>query len=748
MADWSDEDYDLATVDWDAVEKQHVKHSVILSTGIEKPQAHTAQLPSHPQPPLPVRNIFMDARTTHRAGPADQFPHNSTRQQEVPQVYVPPTAFHPQPQPVICTIFATLQLGVGQRIEINMGWHAAAHAALKSLPSGEWEPKRRCWTFPIQQHDLIVDTLKAVQGVRMRVEPLAGIASSVLAAGTRVVNDSSRYCHIPTSLEEQLMAFQREGVKFGLEHGGRVLIGDEMGLGKTVQALALLAAYRDEWPALIITPSSLREQWADALHRWLGITEDLIHVVHNGKDASHVPSGAQFLIVSYNFVPKMEVVLQRFTGCVVLDESHYIKDNSAQRTKATVPVVKRCRRAFLLTGTPALNRPKEIFTQLSALLPDAKLKMKDFGERYCQGNRFDKYGGASNLEELHALLRGTVMVRRLKAQVLSQLPRKRRQQVFLTLDNDSKKELAVLSNQLEGVKQALAQLTKMNEASSGAVSLGGGRMEENKVIMELYRRTAELKTRAVQDYIQTLLDAGQKFLVFAHHTVLMDAIEHTCNRHRGCKFIRIDGKTPPESRQRLVNSFQENEDVKVAILSIRAAGVGITLTAASTVVFAEMTWTPGELHQAEDRVHRIGQASAVNVYFLHVRNSIDEIIWQSIQNKLENLGQTLDGEEKSMEVNGVRFMPEHGQASLDGFLHVPPPPSAQRPPQPAGPGSMIYQEATHAAVQEKQQDRHAENEIKFQQTSIQRYLPGTVGGQALHQSNQPLSIGIKRPFGA
>jgi len=515
----------------------------------------------------------------------------------------------------------------------------------------------------------------SIPNIIVNIEPLSTTASSVISASSSMPDDSARYCHIPTDLEEQLMEFQREGVKFALKHGGRVLIGDEMGLGKTVQAIALLAAYKDEWPALIVTPSSLREQWADALHRWLGVTEDRIHVVHSGKDVATVPSNSsgggcrlQFLIVSYNFVPKMEAVLQDFTGCVVLDEAHYIKDGSAQRTKATLPVLKRAKRTFLLTGTPALNRPKEIFTQLSGLLPEAKLKMRDFGERYCQGNRFDKYGGASNLEELHSVLRGTVMVRRLKSQVLSQLPRKRRQQVFLTLDNDAKKELAGLSKQLDGVKQAMAQLARQSEASHGAVSVGGGKMEENKVIMELYHKTGELKAKAVQDYIQTLLDAGQKFLIFAHHTSLLDAIEFTCNRHKGCKFIRIDGKTPSENRQRLVNSFQQNEDVKVAILSIRAAGVGLTLTAASTVVFAEMTWTPGEIHQAEDRVHRIGQASAVNIYFLHVRNSIDEIIWQNLQNKLENLGQTLDGADQSMEVSGVRFMPERGQVSLDGFM--------------------------------------------------------------------------------
>lgn len=156
------------------------------------------------------------------------------------------------------------------------------------------------------------------------------------------------------------------------------------------------------------------------------------------------------------------------------------------------------------------------------------------------------------------------------------------------------------------------------------------------------------------------------------------------------RYIRIDGATPPTVRSGLVESFQKNEDVRVAILSIRAAGVGLTLTAASTVVFAEMTWTPGEIIQAEgvsetllpikvpnnmtalvyvidkhlccpaDRAHRIGQLNSVNVYFLHVKNSIDDIIWSSIQNKLEKLGQTLDGIDQTLELCQSRVMPEKG----------------------------------------------------------------------------------------
>ena len=303
-------------------------------------------------------------------------------------------------------------------------------------------------------------------------------------------------------------------------------------------------------------------------------------------------------------------VLQDLAGrynVVIVDESHYIKDSTAKRTKAALPILKTAKRCFLLTGTPALNRPKEVYTQLAALVPDAKIKMKDFGERYCVGNRFDRYGGSQNLDELHAMLRGSVMVRRLKSEVLKQLPKKRRQQVFLSLDTEARRELSGLQKQLEGVKQVVAQLAAVNAASGGAVSIGAGRMDENRAIMEMYRRTAELKAKAVQEYVEMLLDAGQKFLIFAHHKELMDAIEHTCNRRKSGRkvHIRIDGSTPATDRSRLVNSFQDDDDMRVAILSIKAAGVGLTLTAASTVVFAEMTWTPGEIIQAEGKINII-----------------------------------------------------------------------------------------------------------------------------------------------
>lgn len=527
---------------------------------------------------------------------------------------------------------------------------------------GSWDSEKNGWLLPFSEYDQLMKCA-AKQG--LSVQPLHVVAKSVMKQVGLSKDDTMRYGYIPTSLEEKLMEFQREGVKFVLRHGGRALLGDEMGLGKTVQALAVLSAYKDEWPVLIVCPSSLRESWSSSIQEWLGVPENKIRVIHSGKDAEQTRIGSfEFLVISYNFLDKMK--LEGKFNLVIVDESHYLKDPSAKRTKAAMPILRESKRCLLLTGTPALNRPKEIFTQLACLVPRANLKMKDFGERYCSGNRFDKYGGAKNLEELYSLLRSSIMIRRLKADVLAELPRKRRQQVFLGLDGPSKKKLDALQQQLQESRAAIHHLVAQSAAAKkNHVHVSA---EQKSVIMEVYKKTADLKVKFIQEYVDTLLHGGEKFLIFAHHTCLLDAIEHSCNRKKDCKYIRIDGNTPSHSRANLVDSFQNDDSVRVAILSIRAAGVGLTLTAASTVVFAEMTWTPGEIIQAEDRAHRIGQAASVNVYFLHIKNSIDDVIWNSIQSKLENLGQTLDGIDQNLSVSQTRTLPEKGQTQILSFL--------------------------------------------------------------------------------
>ncbi|KAJ7299854.1 hypothetical protein O6H91_Y133800 [Diphasiastrum complanatum] len=317
-----------------------------------------------------------------------------------------------------------------------------------------------------------------------------------------------------------------------------------------------------------------------------------------------------------------------------------MKNGQAKRTIACVPLIQKAKYAVLLTGTPALSRPMELFKQLQALQPSVYQNLHEFGKRYCTGGVFGMYQGASNHEELHALLKSTIMIRRLKREVLSELPQKRRQQVFLSLDKDGVKQMRALFVELEDVRR---RSCNCNEAEM-AEKL---KYAEKQLISKIYTESGKVKLPVVQEYLTTILEKKK------------------------VGYIRIDGATPAISRHTLATKFQDDQKIQVALLGIRAAGVGLTLTAASTVIFAEMSWTPGDLVQAEDRAHRIGQESAVNVHYLHAHDTVDDLIWDSVQNKLENLGQVLDGKEDNLNASAAPLQSQallHRQGTLDTFI--------------------------------------------------------------------------------
>lgn len=338
-----------------------------------------------------------------------------------------------------------------------------------------------------------------------------------------------------------------------------------------------------------------------------------------------------------------------------------MKNAQAKRTSASLPVLQKAQYTILLSGTPALSRPIELFKQLEALYPDVYRNVHEYGNRYCKGGVFGMYQGASNHEELHNLMKATVLIRRLKKDVLSELPVKRRQQVFLDLDEKDMKQINALFRELEVVKSKIKASKSKEEAESLKFS-------EKNLINKIYTDSAQAKIPAVLDYLGTVVEAGCKFLIFAHHQPMIDSIfQFLVKKKVGC--IRIDGSTPSSSRQAFVTDFQEKDTIKAAVLSIKAGGVGLTLTAASTVIFAELSWTPGDLIQAEDRVHRIGQVSSVNIHYLLANDTVDDIIWDVVQSKLENLGQMLDGHENTLEVSvsQPRSSPSK-QRTIDSFM--------------------------------------------------------------------------------
>ncbi|XP_068263500.1 DNA annealing helicase and endonuclease ZRANB3 isoform X1 [Nyctibius grandis] len=462
-------------------------------------------------------------------------------------------------------------------------------------------------------------------------------------------NVDAKLSFLPERLRKKLLPFQEKGIIFALQRSGRCMIADEMGLGKTIQAIAISYYYKNEWPLLIVVPSSLRYPWVDEMEKWIPeLSPDDISIIQNKTDTGRI-STSKVTILGYGLLTSdaqtlVDTLYRQNFKVVVIDESHYMKSRNATRSKILLPIVQKAVRAILLTGTPALGRPEELFMQIEALFPRRFGTWSQYAKKYCNA-RVRFFGkrtqwdcrGASNLEELHQLL-SEIMIRRLKNDVLTQLPPKVRQRIPFDLPQAAAKNLNTTFAEWEKLMRNLN-----SDATESHFS------QVMNLITRMYKETAIAKAGAVKDYIKMLLENDKlKFLVFAHHLSMLQACTEAVIENK-VRYIRIDGSVPSAERIHLVNQFQKDPDTRVAILSIQAAGQGLTFTAATHVVFAELYWDPGHIKQAEDRAHRIGQCSSVNIHFLIAKGTMDTLMWAMLNRKAKVTGSTLNGRKEKMQ---------------------------------------------------------------------------------------------------
>lgn len=427
-----------------------------------------------------------------------------------------------------------------------------------------------------------------------------------------------------------LMPFQKAGLEFAEATGGNCLIADQMGLGKTIQALSYLALHPDMRPAVIVCPASLKLNWQREAEAWLE-TDDQIEVINGGKVHE---LDADIVIINYDILKKWLPELQRIEPHVmILDESHSVKNPKAARSKAAKELAAVVPHKILLTGTPVLNRPAELWNQLQVIDPFSYPDKRFFQwhKRYTDAtkNRFGwDFSGASNLEELAASLK-TVMIRRTKDQVLTELPSKRRSTVLIPIDNRKEYDRAD--------KEFVAWMTEQNGAEAAERA---SHVEQLAKIEYLRQIAVKGKMKQVKDWIRNFLGSGEKLVVFATHK---ETIETLMSEFSECA-VKIDGSVSSENRQAAVDAFQNDPETRLFVGNIQAAGVGITLTAASDVVFLELGWTPALHDQAEDRCHRIGQKNAVNIYYLMAERTIDASIAAMLESKREVIDQITEDE--------------------------------------------------------------------------------------------------------
>jgi SNF2 family DNA or RNA helicase len=437
----------------------------------------------------------------------------------------------------------------------------------------------------------------------------------------KVEIDYEKYNHRPP------LGHQKEAIE-KLVGSTRFILADDMGLGKTTTTIisALETGYKK---ILIICPASLKINWMREIENYT----DRSVFIAEGKQFS---TEHDFVIVNYDIIKNFHdpkdlensgIVKGNFE-LVIIDEAHYIQNPQAQRTKVINSFAKKTKRLWLLTGTPMTSRPMNYYNLLNLIESPVAQNWMAYAIRYCAGYQF-KVGnkkiwnvqGASNLEELRDRTSKQVL-RRLKENVLD-LPDKIITPVYLRLKSKEYESLMGeyfdwYDNRKEESQSLTIQFTKL--------------MKVRQVIAtEKIKQTIEL--------CENILEQGKKVIIFTNFTQDLQTIY----QHFGKKAVYLDGSCSKIHRQNAVDEFQTNEKISVFVGNLKAAGVGITLTAAEAVIMNDLSFVPSDHSQAEDRAYRYGQKSNVSVYYPIFENTIEGIIYDILQNK-KNVFETVMGD--------------------------------------------------------------------------------------------------------
>lgn len=434
-----------------------------------------------------------------------------------------------------------------------------------------------------------------------------------------------------TSLKHNLRVepyeYQKEGIRFGLDRH-RLLIGDEPGLGKTLQSIGIVDT-ASAYPCLVICPSSLKINWQREFEKF---TDKKALVLDNASRTSwpYFLGMGMFhvAIVNYESLKKFfvwdikggktftlkDVVFNRDINVfrsVIMDESHRLKDPTAQQTMFTRGIVEGKEWRILLSGTPVVNHAQDLVSQLAIM---GRL-LSDFGGR---GKFLAQYGENENLSELSDKLYDTCMIRREKAKVLTELPDKQRTDLYVEISNREEYDLAAAD--------LAAYLREYTECTDREIRRKM-RMEALVKFMTLRSLASKGKVKQATDFIKNFLANGKPLIVFCSLKEIVKALQKQFP-----DAVRVTGDDNTAEKQAAVDAFQSGE-AQLIICSIKAAGVGLTLTASSNVAFVEFPWTYADCCQCEDRAHRIGQKNNVNCYYLIGRSTIDPVLYNIIHKK-------------------------------------------------------------------------------------------------------------------
>jgi SWI/SNF-related matrix-associated actin-dependent regulator of chromatin subfamily A-like protein 1 len=460
---------------------------------------------------------------------------------------------------------------------------------------------------------------------------------------------------IPMKTKKALFNYQKMGIKKCIENKGKLFQADEMGLGKTVQTISTICYFNKKnnlKKILIVVPSFLRENWRNELHQWSDFEENEIQVFYKTKQELNIEN--KIFIISYDLLNrKMEdfKVIKDEIDFVVVDESHYLKNMKSKRFTSVKAIIKNVKHCMLLTGTPIVNRPNELFAQLNLLKPDVFTDYYEFCDRYCNGHKgafgYDD-NGSSCQRELNYFL-NNLMVRRLKKDVLTELPEKHRATV--NVESKNIKILSEINKNILRIKQLSKELSLIEEDANSKQKYDF--FVRNKLISDTVRLTCAAKLQvSVEHLLHQVFSSCKKCIYFCYHKQMLNSLEETCLK-KNIQYIRIDGDTKQEDRQSMVNEFKSNDSsIQIAILSIKACCAGLNFTPVSHMVFTELTYEVATMLQCEDRIHRIGAKNDCLYEYLICKDTLDDTIYSKINNKFNIISTIVDNG-----MNNYKFQP-------------------------------------------------------------------------------------------
>ena len=527
-----------------------------------------------------------------------------------------------------------IQLEEGKLI-IRFSYDSVKVTAARTIPGSRWDAKKKAWLAPESSIPEAIQFAKTFklhvpeelekEQLRIRERQAVGIAES------RSVESDIK---IP-DLVGELLPYQAAGVAYMVKHK-KVFCADEMGLGKTLEALASVQ-HEDAYPCLVVCPPNLALNWATEIERFFP-TRTWRRVLNRSEFPEE---DADITIVGYSNIDFHPEDLKGYRS-YIFDESHYLKNPKAKRTKRAQKLAKTVPSdgmVLCLTGTPITNRPAEYGPQLEIIG-----RLKEFGglwafyKRYCGAfqDRFKQWhiDGATNLDELNDRLRASCYIRRTKPQVLKDLPPIRHSEWMIDPDSKYKKEYEEAENDIgKFMAERAAELAKeMGEDPRSAAVRAKLAAESHEHLIRLSvlkRIAAKMKLKAVDEWVQSRINEGRKVVLAAHHREIVNLLS---NEYGG---LKIQGGMSVTDVEAAKKEFMEAtaEDAPVIVLSIQAAKTGHTLTAAQDMLFVEHPWTPADVDQVSARIHRIGTTGAVQITHALAAGTIDEQVFALINSK-------------------------------------------------------------------------------------------------------------------